>query len=97
MTVNTYDFGEVVRIAGTMTASGANVDPDVVTLSIFPERAGDPPVVLTYPTGIVRAATGEYYYDYQSDTAGRVFYAWASEDPVLVDNDFFLVLWNPLA
>lgn len=87
MAVEAYDLGEQARIE-LETAT----DPSVVRLEVWPERGGGVPSVLTYPAdGIVRAATGEYYYDYTTEVPGRLFYRWNCSGPIVVDEDFFLV------
>lgn len=83
MSTPTYDLGDLVRVHTndgpfSNAATGAALDPDVVSVSIR-----DPDgTVTTYVYGtddeVVKDGTGSYHMDVDADTAGVWFYRWFS-------------------
>lgn len=77
---STYTLGDLVRVTGTLTvtATGDELDPDVVTFSVR-HQAED---VTTYTYGtdaqLVKSATGVYYVDVNANAAGLWWYRFAS-------------------
>ena len=75
MTINVYQRGDLVRIAGVFKNTDGNaIDPTTVALEVS-KRSGVQ--TLTYDPGdIVRDSLGNYHADISADEAGEVFWKW---------------------
>ena len=75
MAATIYDIGDVVRCAGTVTANGTAIDPGTVTGRWQIDPGGS---VTSYVYGtdpeLVKASTGEYYFDLTIAAEGRYLY-----------------------
>lgn len=70
----THDLGDLVRLSASFStvATGAAVDPDVVKLTV--KNPDGDITTKTYPVGITKSATGEYYSDVDADVAGTWYF-----------------------
>lgn len=72
---NVYDVGDLVRVEGEFrNLAGALTDPTAVVCK-YQDPSGNETTV-TYPTSIVKVATGVYYLDISIDEAGTWYYRW---------------------
>jgi len=74
--MNSYDSGDVVRVAVTFTnQSGTAVDPGAVALKVK-----NPLGVITiynYPAdGVIKDSTGNYHFDFDLTVQGKWVYRW---------------------
>ena len=75
---NTYDIGDMIRLAATFTSGEVNADPTVITLKIkHPSGSVD-----TYLYGggtieMIRPGTGDYYKDVTLAEQGGWYYRFA--------------------
>ncbi len=78
--MNTYDIGDIVRIANvfTTTATGAVLDPTTVSLVVLAPDGTE--TTYTYLGGnpITRDSQGTYHVDVAITQVGRYRYRWTS-------------------
>jgi hypothetical protein len=88
MATNTYDIGDLVRIASAFTThAGAAVDPTAVTA-----RVKDPSgtvTVFTYPATVAKDATGSYHADFVPTLPGVHHYRWEGTGAAVAASESF--------
>lgn len=87
----TYDKGDVAVLSGAFDdASGTATDPTTIVLKYI-NPAGTV-TTLTYPTGIVKDATGRYHYDLTLNASGTWAYRWEGTGAVVAAGEKKLVV-----
>lgn len=99
MSLNLYDQGSVVRMAGSFAnGAGTPTDPTFVQLSYELPDLSEVVLVYGIDAQIVRSATGVYYADIAVNQAGNWRYRWYGEGGIQAANDeLFCVRGSPLA
>lgn len=78
MSINTYDVGDIARVAAPFTdENGAAVDPTTVTFKFKKPASAETEYVYPTDAELVKDSTGNYHVDLTLDTAGKWYYRWA--------------------
>ena len=77
--MNHYAAGNLIRVSAAFTNSGGSaVDPAAVLLKVRTPAGTVTTYTYGVDAGLVKASTGNYYYDVDASTRGEWTYRWYS-------------------
>lgn len=90
MTINRYHKGQKIRLTGTFTLAGVDMDPTAVTLKVK-DPAGTTSTYTYALAQVAKSATGIYYKDISIDASGSWHYSWIGTGSVEAVDETFLL------